>query len=660
MAADHQDRGGEAGPRRASRGGVPGDGVPGDGVRGDGVRGGAVPGLRARRVRWVRTLGALSVLTALLAGCASMPSGGGLDRVNSSHRSQSNSQVRVYGVSPQKGETPQQIVRGFLEATTSDEANFSTAREYLTKDMARIWNPFAHTSVLSSGPSVQKAPKTEGRGLLGDGDGASYAVRVSGDRLAEVDRDHAYSPADGEYAQILHLTRVDGEWRIDRMPDGLVLGQSDFQRIYRPINTYYYAELGPDGESVTNGSNVLVADPVYLRRRIDPVTNTVTALLEGPTSWLDPVVTTAFPRGTRLARGQHLTLEDSGALTVRLNAKGSRAGDETCVRMAAQLLHTVQDQASAEVSRVNLRGPQGADMCTQTKEEARDYEPGRLNGSPGRVYYVDKDHRVTAVGRRYSDPEPVGGPLGTGKVEMGGVAVSRSEKEAAAVTRGRRSLYVAPLEGDSGRLGSPMLVSKAKREEDGLSVPSWDGLGDLWVADRDPRNPRLLRLRGGKENPEEIAVPGLRKGQRITSVKIASDGVRIALRVEGAKGQSSLQLGRVHRGGTTEQPEVRVDELRPVAPQLEDVVAASWAGGSRLVVVGRESKSVQQLLYLETDGSATDEPTLPGINDVTGVAASEDESKPLLAESENGIVRLPPDANWKTLTNNGSQPAYPG
>ncbi|GAA2091542.1 LpqB family beta-propeller domain-containing protein [Streptomyces albiaxialis] len=614
-------------------------------------------GRRWRSVRRVRALASLAVLGALLAGCASMPDEGGLDRVNSSHRAQADTQVRVYSVSPQKGETPQQIVRGFLEATTSDEANFPTAQEYLTPQMARAWNPFSGTHVLSSGPSVRKAPKAE-RDLPGK-DG--YVTQVTGRRMAEVDRKHAYSPAKGEYNARFYLTKVDGQWRIDRMPDGLVLGQSDFQRIYRPINNYYYAELGPDSESVTNGKNVLVADPVYLRRRINPVTETIAALLEGPTGWIDPVVKTAFPRGTRLAPKQrHLTLDDAGALTVRLNAKGSRASRTQCDRMAAQVLHSVQDQASAKVSKVDLRGPQGAEMCTQTREDAADYQPGRLNGSAKRVYFIDKNHRVTALGRHFDQPEPVEGALGTGKVEMGAVAVNRPEKEAAAVTRGRRSLYVASLEGGPGTLGDPVLMSKAKHEDDRLTAPSWDGLGDLWIADRDPKNPRLLRLRGGKEKPEEIEVPGLRKGQRIESVKIASDGLRIALRVREPQGSSTLQLGRVHHGGTTKKPEASVAALRPVAPQLEDVVAASWAGGSRLVVVGRESGSVQQLLYMETDGSASDQPTLPGINDVTGVAASEDENRPLLADSEDGIVRLPPDSNWRTLTGEGSAPVYPG
>lgn len=609
---------------------------------------GAVRRSRGRRAAAVQ----LTALALVLSGCASMPDDGTVDHVDSSHRADSDSQVRVFGVSPQKGEKPQQIVRGFLEATTSDEAVFSTAKEYLTGRTARRWDPFSGTNVVTGGPSPGSArPDVDG--------GSGFTVQVTGTRVAEVDDRHAYAPASGDYSEGFHLSKEHGEWRIDRLPDGLVLGESDFQRIYRPINNYYFAELGADAESITGGRDVLVADPVYLRRRIDPVTATVDALLQGPTDWLAPVVTSSFPRGSKLARGEHLSLDDAGSLGVRLNAKGARVSERRCVRMAAQVLHTVQDQASAKVSKVVLDGPDGDTRCERTREQVADYQPGRLNGRAAHQYFVDGDHRVSFFDEAGEDPQPVEGALGKGKTEMGAVAVNRAEQEGAAVSRARRSLYVARLTQDS-ELGDPVLTSKAKRENERLTAPSWDGLGDLWIADRDPDDPRLLRLAGGKEKPEEVDVPGLGEGERIESLRIASDGVRMALRIRQQDGSRTLELGRVQRTGTAGDPHVTITALRPLAPQFEDVAAMSWAGVSRLVVVGRESGSVQQMQYIETDGSASNQPTLPGINDVRGVAASEDESKPLLADSEDGIVRLPPDANWKTLTDSGTSPAYPG
>lgn len=592
----------------------------------------------------------------LLSGCASMPSGGGVKQVDSPQRTEAESQVRVFGVSPRKGEHPRQIVRGFLEATTSDEVNFDTARKYLTAEEAERWQPFEQTTIVTGGPEV--APD----GVRADSDAQGYSVELSGTKIAEVDDTNSYTPADGPYLERLHLTKVKGEWRIDRIPDGLVIGEPDFERIYRSVNTYYFADLGAESESVRYGRNVLVAEPVYLRRRIDPMTETVSALLKGPADWLKPVVRSAFPAGVRLAAGEHLTLDDSGGLDVKLMSAGRNPAVEVdkkrCVRMAAQLLHTADQQSSAKVQRVKLRDASG-DLCEHNREETEAYAPGLLNGPAARQYYLDSSSRLIAVDEDGGVGSTVGGPFGAGQLALGSVAVSRDESLGAGVTADGSELYVGALSG-SVEFDDPKLRSRAKQEKDRLTAPSWDGLGDLWVADRDPDRPRLLRIRGGKAEPEPVQVPGIGSG-RIEALRMSADGTRVALLVA-EDGRTTLKLGRVERDAAEDgKPELKVADLRPAAPQLEEVSAVSWAGGSRLVLVGKEPGGVQQLRVVSTDGSAGLPPTPPGVNNVSGIAASEDEDKPLLADSEEGIVRLPRrDGSWQKVTDKGSAPVYPG
>jgi Lipoprotein LpqB beta-propeller domain/Sporulation and spore germination len=568
----------------------------------------------------------LAVGLLLLTGCASMPSGGDVKQVDSTPRADVDSQVRVFGVSPQEGADPRQIIRGFLEATTSDEADFDTALKYLTEDERDSWDPFAGTTVLSDAPSVRLEDVRTGS------DGEGYHVEVTGTRIAEVDSERAYRPQESPYLERFHLTEVSGEWRIDRLPDGLVMGESEFQRIYRSVATYYFADLGPEAGAVPRGKNVLVPDPLYVRERIDPVTETVRALLKGPTDWLNPVVNSAFPSRVRLARGEHLSLDDSGGLTVPLtagNGQRVRVNGRQCARMAAQLLHTVDGYSSARVNRVNLNDHGGGELCSQTREAAQIYAPGLLDGQAAKQYFLDGEHRLVALNEGQDTAVPVEGPFGTGDIRMGSVAVRRDERT-----------------GEGSR-------------RNGLTAPSWDGLGDLWVADRDPDRSRLLRLRDGQEEAEEVAVPRLGPG-RIESLRVSSDGTRIALLVED-DGATTLRLGRIGRernprGGSTAQ----ITGLRPVAPQLENVVAASWAGDSRLVVVGKASGGVQQLRVVSTDGSAGIPSKLPGVNNLKGIAASENEDKPLLADSEEGIVRLPRDDDWQEVTGEGAAPVYPG
>lgn len=593
-----------------------------------------------RRARWAVPLAAPLAAVLLLTGCASMPDGSGVRKVSESPRADGDSQVRVFGVKPQPNDDALSLVRGFLEATTSDEADYRTARLYLTKERRKSWDPFAGITVLSNSPSPE--------GLTDPADKENFRVDLTGARVGWVDKKHAYAPSEGSYQATFRLAKEKGEWRIAGLPDGLVLSQADFQRIYRSVNLYYFAATFAPGQSV------FVPDPVYLRRRIDPLTAAVKALLEGPTDWLSPVAVSKFPRGTALADRKGLELNESGKLRVRLSEERA-AGQSQCEQMAAQLLKTAQEQAATKVREVELAHEDETTACTVSGKDADLYSPQRLVPAADQQYLIDKQHRLVGLDSGSELVQPVPGPFGDGGVELRSVAVRLDGQAAAGVRQDGSGLFVADLAAGA-ELGEARLESGSKKPEDGLSAPSWDGLGDLWVADRDPDKPRLVVLRDSKTIT--VDVPDLGDG-RIWSVRLAPDGARIALLVE-EDGRTTLKLGRVERGGSADEPEIAVKQLRAIAPQLEDVRAASWAGLSRILVVGRESQGVQQMRYVDTDGSMPFTRTLPGISKVEAVAASPDETQPLLADSEDGIFRLPPEGNWKRVAPEGSSPVYPG
>ncbi|MBB5935302.1 LpqB family beta-propeller domain-containing protein [Streptomyces zagrosensis] len=578
-----------------------------------------------------------------------MPDSGDIRQVGSSPRADVDSPVRVYGVRPGNKEKPEELVWGFLEATTSDEANFDTAREYLTRRAGADWNPFAETIVLAQAPKVRVE---NGR----DRDNAGFDIVLSGRQLATVDANYAYEPDEKPYEERLHVAKVGSKWRIDSLPAGLVLGQSDFQRIYRSVNKYYFAELGPDGDKSAVGKDVLVADPVYLRRWVDPVTSTVKALLGGPTNWLDPVVRTSFPSGTQLDSNQ-LRLDDSNELRLRLSQAAAGVDQLRCHEMAAQVLFTVQDLSASKVERVTLESASGAEMCRLRRDQADGYAPDRINGEADSQFFIDQEHRMVQLDDTGDEPVRVPGPFGEPNVGLGSVAVARDERSAAGVSQNGRNLYVADMKPGVER-GVTRLHSASGGQQGGLTTPSWDGLGDLWVADRSPDEPRLLRLPGGIGEPEEVNITGL-DGGRIMALRVAADSTRIVMLIE-RDGHTTLWLGRLERAKSAAEPKLSVNGLRALAPQLADVDAVSWAGNSRLVVAGTESGGVQELRYMETDGSPGNSPTLPGPGKVKQVAASENENRPLIAKASDGIVRLPLDANWKTVVKEGTAPVYPG
>ncbi|WP_416370588.1 LpqB family beta-propeller domain-containing protein [Streptomyces sp. PR69] len=609
------------------------------------------PGRRGAR----RAVVLLTGTGVLLTGCASMPDSGDVHPVKAQG---GDSQVRVYAVPPRKGAQPEEIITGFLEAMTSDDADFATARKYLTAKASKQWRPEESTTVLAAAPDVSQ-PAGGSRGQPG----MDYPLQ--GKQIAAVDAQQAYQPmAPRDYRSSLHLslqTTPEGkEWRIDALPAGLVLGASDFQRNYFSINKYYFA----------SGRDVVVADPVYIRRKQDPVTGmdataqSVNSLLGGPTNWLKPVVESPFPTGTGLKDGvTSLTFDDRNTLRVPLNEKASHVGRPQCVKMAAQILFTVRDVTSTRVEQVELERSDGSQLCVLGRGQAEEFAADQLSGRPGNQYFVDEKGRLAVLSgaaKEITEPDLVPGPFGDGRLPISAVAVARDEHTAAAVSKDSSRLFVSSIVSD-GELGEPVVESHGRNEHDRLSAPSWDGRGDLWVADRNPAGPALLRLQGGAGEPQKVKiVPGL-DGGRIEALKVSADGVRIALLLK--KGDTTtLSIGRVERSGPTDNPVVSVTELRPAAPQMESVTAVSWAGPSRLVVVGKEAGGVQQVRYLRTDGS-TPPDSLPGLNGVKSVAASDDPERPLAAYSEDdGIVRRPAGGNWQTMVEKeqGSFPVYPG
>jgi hypothetical protein len=325
--------------------------------------------------------------------------------------------------------------------------------------------------------------------------------------------------------------------------------------------------------------------------------------------------------------------------------------------MAAQLLFTLQNLTPA-VDEVELRSGR-RQLCSLSEDRAEAVAARGSQKDPEYLYFIDGSHRLVrlASGSNGTDPDPVPGPLGEGGPALRSAAVSRDEHDAAGVGGDGRALYVVSMVSASS-LGEPVLVSQGGSEEDRLTTPSWDASGDLWVADRNPARPRLVLLEQGAGRPVEVATPGL--DGRIKDVRVAADGVRIALVVEKG-GKQSLLVGRIERGGKDGgRPETSVLELRPAAPQMEEVTAMSWAGDSRLVVVGREEGGVQQMRYVQVDGSTPEGPAPAALTGVQAIAASEDDRVPLAAYSEDGIVRLPSGGQWEKVVKEGSAPVYPG
>ena len=80
----------------------------------------------------VRRAGAAlaAVLVVALAGCASIPTSGGVN-AGVAREAEQSLDVEVLVRGPQGGETQQEILDGFLEAAANPSGNYEVAREFL-------------------------------------------------------------------------------------------------------------------------------------------------------------------------------------------------------------------------------------------------------------------------------------------------------------------------------------------------------------------------------------------------------------------------------------------------------------------------------------------------------------------------------------------------
>ncbi|BFV59018.1 LpqB family beta-propeller domain-containing protein [Kitasatospora sp. CMC57] len=575
------------------------------------------------------------IVSTLTAGCVAMPSDGPPERVELQQAGGSeNLQVRVYPVAPYPGDGPNSLLTGFLDAANADEPAYATAAEYLTVEAAKRWKPDAGLVVLRS---VSQPVTT---GAIGD---TRAEFKVTGEQVARLDSKHTYrADHDAQFeARFSFVKETEGknkgQWRIDQLPDGLIIDQTKFKNGYRAVHLYYPTVADPWAEKPQ--TPVLVPDPVYLRRRIDPFTSAAKALVEGPSSWLANVVDPVFDRTTKIR--DTVTVSDSGVATVKISVPDFGGRQPYCQQMAAQLFHTLSDlQGKSQLMRLDLQGDRGG--CQTDAGRTAQIAPGVLaGGTAGTQQYYLLGNGQLIQASEDARTMPVTGVLGQENPQRpAAFAVRRDGLEAAVISSDRRRLGVT----EGGKLGEPVLTSPAVGPEAGLTSPSWDGRGSLWVVDREPEGTEVKVVRGRTVVP--VRIEGLDR-RSVRSLKVSSDGTRIAL-VVADQGRQGLLIGRIEHSGTSAAPAATVTGLRSVGTVLSEVVSVSWADTDQLLVLGKEDGKLQQLHYFGTDGSVSTDFALQGGDSMSSVSATEargdrsDKVPPVLATSsaEQQIYRL--------------------
>jgi len=211
-----------------------------------------------------------------LAGCTALPTSGPV-RVAGPQNVTDDVSVQYLPAGPVAGASQREILDGFLAAGAAAQDNYRVSRSFLTDKFATEWDPTAETLV--RGASLDYASS------------GTDSLSITTPILARIARGGNYTEEKLGATQSFDVKfiQVEGEWRISRAPDAILLRRSTFESAFQPYSVFFY----------NSDRTTLIPEVRYFPRQGDPATRVARAVIAGPSANL-PHAATAFPAGSAL------------------------------------------------------------------------------------------------------------------------------------------------------------------------------------------------------------------------------------------------------------------------------------------------------------------------------------------------------------------------
>lgn len=575
--------------------------------------------MRRRRIAVLVSLLA-SLTLAGLAGCATLPDSGPIQREAVDAPDPAMDAPYFNPPGPAEDGTPAAIVSGFLVAMQANPLSTSVARSFLSERARGAWAPNRGTIVYGAFTVTPRA--------------GGATVRLADTR--RLDPRGGWiggSPGRSETLD-LRLITEDGQWRIDNPVNALVVPTSFFDRSFARFELYFYDQTG----------QVLLPDPVFIPRGEQTATNLVRGLLAGPGPALAEISRSALPSRTDLDLSVVVT--ESGVAEVPLSREVLRAPPTELSRAVDQLAWTLRQVPGVERVRMTVDGapvPLSGGRIDAPVTSGTEYD---ASGPSDSELWGLRGSRLVELGNAGGEGagDGTGGPLGRPDYSIRGFAVSESPRRVAAVSGNGRTLFVAPAE--EGDTTTP--VERVVTGATDLLRPSFDMFGDLWIVDRTSRGARVSVASGGKVRP--VRVPGV-TGADVAAFSVARDGSRFAVAYAGSR----VPLVRVTDILRTDEGIVSgAGRSRSFPAGDRDAVGLAdigWRDPATLAVLSRATPETSQVSYVSADGSPVDpDLTEPSVfrGEVREMVVAPDVELPLLL--------ITPDERLYTLSSNGNWP----
>ena len=564
---------------------------------------------------------------AALVGCSSVPTSGPIEQGPVVDAGESTQFIRVIAAPPSAGATPEEVVQGFLEANASLEDDHGIARRYLTPEAAARWAPGRRTTVYA----VSSLEVAEGSAQPTTPVGTQVTTTM--DVTGDLSPDGTLLTVEPVQPRRVVLTlektpqerNLPAEWRISDPPDELLISDTDLRRAFREQQVFFLA----------SSSQTLVPD-TRLLPVVGPTVPTALAerVLAGPAAWLAPGVDSSTPEGTALAFGS-VPVAD-GVATVELTDRALAAPPEQRRALSAELTWTLTQLPDVRAVEILVAGgpyqvpgvPVLMDRSTwqSVAPDQALLGPAGVERPPAFVLREDRVIRMTDAGETSIPlPSEVVGSLT-------GLAVAIDERRASLVDTDTDSLWLFAFDNRSG--------ARRFSVTDGSSG-SFAPDGSFWFTSAGA----VHRVSGGGTETAVPVMGGPAGG--FTTVRVARDGVRIALVADGRVLVGVLQRGS---GGA-----LAIVSLHPIVGSLTQVRDVSWRSATDLDVLGSLSHTGRQLVRLGVgSGSAQGLRAPTGTTDVAAAP-----SATTLAVAADRLVYENVGLQWRQQAP-GESAAYPG
>jgi hypothetical protein len=429
------------------------------------------------------------VTLVTLTGCVGIPQSGPVNQGLSVNEVSGAGNIAYNPEGPEAGASQQDILRGFVASFTSATGGYAVAKQFLSSAFADKWDPRASVQVRTGAPKL----------LTIDATTIDYSFQTS----AIVDKNGAYSESSLAATLQYSFVREKNQWRISAAPDGIVLAEATFQRIFTERPLYFLdstnTHLVPDIRWFPSGTSM---------------TRIVNAVLAGPPDWLKGAAFSRFPDGTALSDAGSVVTSDNGVARIDLTKEAAGASPRDRQLMKLQLFESLQLVPNVSSVSISVEGtPMQIDdnvdaLQVDTKVDTQAlvfrnnkfgfYANGAVTQLPGLSQRVSA---LNAQAATLSSDQDTVAVLGSG-----GVSVVR-------------------------RGGAPSPPVDARPN---LIAPSLDEAGYTWSVPYD--NPNAIEVFDPSGGSHPVSGPLPSSGSQIVSLEVSREGARVVILLSSPSG----------------------------------------------------------------------------------------------------------------------------